>query len=409
MAKTNFTVARVVTHTRVGVGKCERHNERKNENYGNMNVHLSRSPMNVHFKDCGELTYNETLDKLVAEGTVSLRGLKDGAKIYDELILDVNTDYFEQHGGYDFAKRFYREAYRFAAELYGEQHILSAVMHADEINLALSDKYDRPIYHYHLHIVALPVVEKQVLWSKRCKDKALVGTVKETIQQVSHSKKWKSQQVLDEQGKPKLIPSYSVLQDEFFKYMQEAGFTDFVRGERGSTADNLSCVEYQTRQEQKRLAALQKRIQEEQQAYESAHAEFKTCAEIDEMGKKTLTGKITVSQKDYETLTDLAKEGIAGRGQVNRLKEENKRLSARVWKLQAQLDELTEKCRPYLEAIKAMPEKVMDFLNDILEKVRQAEQERRDKLFYHPQKEKETLQWNVAARSKPKKKEDRER
>lgn len=77
--------------------------------------------------------------------------------------------------------------------------------------------------------------------------------------------------------------------------------------------------------------------------------------------------------------------------------------------MQAQLDELTEKCRPYLEAIKAMPEKVMDFLNDILEKVRQAEQERRDKLFYHPQKEKETLQWNVAARSKPKKKEDRER
>ena len=31
----------------------------------------------------------------------------------------------------------------------------------------------------------MPVVEKQILWSKRCKDKALVGTVKETVMQVS--------------------------------------------------------------------------------------------------------------------------------------------------------------------------------------------------------------------------------
>ena len=56
MGKTNFTVARVVTHTRAGVGKCERHNERKNENYGNMNVDLERTPMNIHFKDCGGAT-----------------------------------------------------------------------------------------------------------------------------------------------------------------------------------------------------------------------------------------------------------------------------------------------------------------------------------------------------------------
>lgn len=43
------------------------------------------------------------------------------------------------------------------------------------------------IYHYHLHVVYVPVVEKQVLWTKRCKDKSLVGTVKETIMLVSMS------------------------------------------------------------------------------------------------------------------------------------------------------------------------------------------------------------------------------
>ena len=190
------------TRTKDSIGKYERHNERKNEHYANMNVDLTQTEKNVHFKSCGDLTYNETLDKLVADGKVSLRGLKADAKVYDEMILDVNTDYFETHGGYDFAKRFYESAYRFAVKLYGEENILSAVMHADELNIALTEKYGRPIYHYHLHVVALPVVEKQIKWSKRCKDKSLIGTVKETVMQVSHSKKWKSPQLTDENGTP---------------------------------------------------------------------------------------------------------------------------------------------------------------------------------------------------------------
>ena len=63
MAKQNFCVARVETRTRASVGKFERHIERKNESYENMNVDLSRTPMNVHFKGCGELTYNELKHK----------------------------------------------------------------------------------------------------------------------------------------------------------------------------------------------------------------------------------------------------------------------------------------------------------------------------------------------------------
>ena len=395
MGKTNFTVARVVTHTQAGVGKCERHNERKNEHYGNMNVDLARTPMNIHFKDCGDLTYNETLGKLVKEGAVSLRGLKPEAKVYDEMILDVNTDYFEQHGGYAFAKEFYERAYRFACQLYGEQNILSAVMHADEVNLALSEEYGYPVYHYHLHIVALPVVEKQVLWSKRCKDKALVGTVKETIQQISHSKKWKSQQVTDEQGRVRLIPSYSVLQDEFFRYMQEAGFKDFVRGERGSTAENLSSLEYQIQKDKQRLKEIQEKVRAESVRYDDVHAVHKTHAEIDEMGKRTLTGKVTVSQPDYDTLTQLAKEGVSSRGVINSLKEENRKLRLRnsrlyedINRLQDRLEELTNLCRPYLEAVRAMPEKVKVFLANTLMAIRHQENQQAKTIMYTGKKPK---------------------
>ena len=251
----NYSVARVEQHTAAGIGKSERHIERKNESYENMNVELSRTPLNVHFKGCGELTYNAWLDKLVTEGTVSLRGLKKDAKVFDEMIFDVNTAYFEEHGGYEYARQFYEEAFHFAEKEYGAGNIVSAVMHADELNTALTDQLGHPVYHYHMHVVALPVVEKEVRWSKRCKDPALVGTVKEIVHQISHSKKWASQEVTDENGHTQIIKSYSLLQDRFFEHMRAAGFEDLERGERGSTAEHLSVIEYKTKKESERLAS----------------------------------------------------------------------------------------------------------------------------------------------------------
>ena len=250
----NYAVARVQQYTKASIGKSERHIERKNQNYENMNVDLSQTPRNVHFQSCGDLTYNATLDKMIEEGTVSLRGLKPDAKLFDEMIFDVNSAYFEEHGGYDYACRFYEEVFRFAQKEYGPENILSAVMHADELNSALTEKLGYPVYHYHLHVVALPVVEKEVRYSKRCKDPELVGKVKEVIHQISHSKKWASQKVTDENGKSHIIKSYSLLQDRFFEHMRDAGFEDFERGERGSTAQHLSVTEFKVKQEQQRLA-----------------------------------------------------------------------------------------------------------------------------------------------------------
>lgn len=388
MAKENFCVARVETRTRASVGKFERHIERKNESYENMNVDLSRTPMNVSFKGCGEQTYNEYLDELIAAGTVSLKGLKPDATVFDEMVMDVNTDYFEQNGGYEYACRFYEEAFHFAEKIYGKDNIISAVMHADELNVAMTEKYGRPIYHYHLHIMALPVVDKEVRWSKRCKDPELVDKVKEVIHQVSHSKKWRSEKAVDEDGNPILNSkgkqiyhaSYSVLQDKFFEHMQGAGFTGFVRGERGSTAENLTSLEYKIKQDQKRLAELSEQIANEQVRYDDNHNAFMTFAEIDDSGKKSITGKFTVSAEDYKKLTTLAKRSYSAVSEAKKLQEENQYLSRRIWSLQSEvsqlrqaLTELTEKCRPYLEALKAAPKAVKEFIDGILDRFKKQE------------------------------------
>ena len=230
------------------VGNTQQHNEREKDSYRNPDILPHRAEWNVHFKK-PTASYTDLFARMEASGTISTRGLKSDATHYCELIFDVNSAYFDNHGGYEFAKQFYEDAYQAAVQIVGgEQYILSAVMHADEINRAMTEALGREVYHYHLHVVYVPVVEKQILWSKRCKDKALVGTVKETVMQVSRSKKWASKPLLDDagkpvlqkSGKPVLKKSYSVLQDDFFHYMRNAGYTDVERGERGSTEEHLT-------------------------------------------------------------------------------------------------------------------------------------------------------------------------
>lgn len=247
------------------IGKVQRHNERENEEYSNPDVVPERACYNVHYK-VPTSSYQEMFQQLEKKGVISTRGLKADADHYCELVFDVNSAYFHNHGGYEFAKKFYEDAYRAAVKIVGgERFILSAVMHADERNSAMSEALRQDVYHYHLHVVYVPVVEKQILWPKRCKDPALVGTVKETIMQVSRSKKWTSLPALDEHGNPilqkngnpVLRKSYSVLQDDFFNAMRAAGYTDVLRGERGSTEEHLTVTQFKVQQEKQRLADIQ--------------------------------------------------------------------------------------------------------------------------------------------------------
>ena len=54
-----------------------------------------------------------------------------------------------------------------------------------------------------------------------------------------------------------------------------------------------------------------------------------TFAEIDSSGKKSFTGKYTVSAEDYEKLT-LAKSSYSAESDAQRLSEENRSLSRQI-------------------------------------------------------------------------------
>ena len=327
--------------------------------------------------------------------------MKDGSigKISENRFARADLEHIllcVDHGGYEYARQFYEEAYKSAVEIVGgEQYILSAVMHADEINRAMSEALGKDVFHYHLHVVYVPVVEKQILWSKRCKDEALRGTVKETIMQVSRSKKWLSKPAVDKDGKPilqvngkpVLRKSYSVLQDDFFQHMRAAGYTDVERGERDSTEEHLTVTQFKVAKEKQRLEAVTAELNQKEaqlddttQAAEKKKQELKslqaqtkaatgiavTVQELESMGKKSFTGNIVLTPDECRTLKNYAVSSFAEKAEKLKYQQkyETAKKDAGVWK--KRYEKLLEQAQPYLDAVKLAPERVRAFLNAVL-------------------------------------------
>ena len=393
------------------VAKIQEHNEREKDSYSNQDIVPERTPLNVHFKSPTD-DYVKMFEQMEQDGVISTRGLKPDAIKYGELVFDVNSAYFYNHGGYEFAKQFYADAYKAAVEIVGgEQYILSAVMHADERNRAMSEALGENVYHYHLHVVYIPVVEKQILWSKRCKDESLRGTVKETITQVSRSKKWDSKPVLDEDGNPMLNAkgkkilrsSYSVLQDDFFNFMRAAGYDDVERGERGSTEEHLTVTQFKVQAEQQRLEAVTGQVAQAEQSLEDAKAATEkqkkklealqketkaaktialTVQDIEAMGKKSsITGNVSLTPDQCDTLKRYAVNGIIANADNKRLKEKlaSAEKTASIWKqryeaVNEKYMELKQKAQPFLDALEIASERVRSFISAILARGREMQE-----------------------------------
>ena len=393
------------------VAKVQEHNEREKESYSNQDIDTTQTYRNIHFK-APTGSYAAMFDQMIADGVISTRGLKADAVKYGELIFDVNSAYFHNHGGYEYAKQFYTDAYKAAVKIVGgEQYILSAVMHADERNRAMSEALGEDVYHYHLHVVYIPVVEKQILWSKRCKDEAIRGAVKETITQVSRSKKWDSKPVLDETGNPMLNTrgkkilksSYSVLQDDFFNSMRNAGYTDVERGERGSTEEHLTVTQFKVQAEQQRLEAVTGQVAQAEQSLEDAKAatakqkkklealqkETKTAKtivltvqDIEAMGKKATFGNnVVLTPDECDTLKHYAVNGIIAKADNQKLKEKltSAEKTVSIWKqrydtLLEKYQELKEKAQPYLDALEVASERVRAFLDVVLSRGKETQE-----------------------------------
>lgn len=207
----------------------------------------SESYRNIVFKSCNG-SYNEELDKMISSGELRIAYLKKDATMFDEIVMRVDAEYIELNGGYDFAVELYRQSFEFIKRKMGEKYILEAIMHADQYNEYYSKKHGHPVWNYHLHTVAIPVVEKEIYYPKNSKNIELRGKYKEKIWQVSHSKKWKSEYISDCYGIIHRVPSYSIIQDEYAQFLNNQGYENIIRCNKKNTQldksdlDSIICM-----------------------------------------------------------------------------------------------------------------------------------------------------------------------
>ena len=228
----------------------------------------------------------------------------------------------------------------------------------------MSEALGQDVYHYHLHVVYIPVVEKQILWSKRCKDKSLVGTVKETIMQVSSSKKWLSKPALDEQGvpilqkngKPVLRKSYSVLQDDFFQAMRNAGYTDVERGERGSFEEHLTVTQFKVEREQERLEQLTAQAQQKkrqtaalEKKIEKIQKQEIAVQKVEQIEPRSVpfSSKVMLDRSKYESLAAAAKKFYVQERKESKLQKALDATMKMISELKAKVAALTAELAEY--------------------------------------------------------------
>ena len=173
----------------------------------------------------------------------------------------------------------------------------------------------------------------------------IYGTIKAAIsvKQAAEHYGLKVNRMLNAKGKKILKSSYSVLQDDFFHFMRNAGYTDVERGERGSTEEHLTVTQFKVQAEQQRLEAVTGQVAQAKRGLENAKAatekqkkklealqkETKTAKtvaltvqEIETMGKKATFGNnITLTPDECDTLKRYAVNGIIANADNKRLKE----------------------------------------------------------------------------------------
>lgn len=204
--------------------------------------------------------------------------------------------------------------------------------------------------------------------------------------QVSRSKKWAYPEAVDEQGNPILnkdgkpvrIPSYSLLQDRFYEHMREAGFDGFIRGELGSTRVNLDSLEYKIAKDAEKLERIDREVTSKKKQLENISIKYdadseinKTYHELESMGKKKLFGKVEPAVNDYRDMLSLAKEGIVARGKIADLTEKLRSATSRIFDLENSLNRLYEQPANFRRAMKLAPDRVKELFTAIFTKDRE--------------------------------------
>ncbi|MBO4701525.1 MAG: plasmid recombination protein [Lachnospiraceae bacterium] len=144
-----YAIMRISKCKTGAVSRIEKHHERKKDVYkSNPDIDVSRSDLNFHIKEPPD-NYRKFIKKRIEE--VGCRTRKDSVVMQDS-ICTASPEFFKGKTSRQ-KEDFFRMAYRFYVKTFGEDNIISAVVHLDERTP-------------HMHVCFVPITKDGKLSSK---------------------------------------------------------------------------------------------------------------------------------------------------------------------------------------------------------------------------------------------------
>ncbi len=144
----------------------QKHNQRENENYSNMDIDKARRPLNYDLVNNSDINYLKRIKTIIEENRASERAIRKDATVYCECIISSDSVFFENLTE-DKQKEFFKSSLDYLKNKIGEEFIISANVHLDETTP-------------HMHVGFVPIIENS-LSAKKLIDRKFLREVQDQL------------------------------------------------------------------------------------------------------------------------------------------------------------------------------------------------------------------------------------
>lgn len=144
----------------------QKHNQRENENYSNIDIDKARTPLNYDLVNQENINYLKRVKTIIEANRRSERAIRKDATVYCECIISSDGAFFENLTD-DKQKEFFKSSLDYLKNRIGEEFIVSANVHLDETTP-------------HMHVGFVPIIENS-LSAKKLIDRKFLREVQDQL------------------------------------------------------------------------------------------------------------------------------------------------------------------------------------------------------------------------------------
>ena len=144
----------------------QKHNQRENENYSNIDIDKARTPLNYDLFNKDNINYLKKIKTIIEANRTSERAIRKDATVYCECIISSDSAFFEKLTE-NKQNEFFKSSLDYLKNKIGEEFVISANVHLDETTP-------------HMHVGFVPIIENS-LSAKKLIDRKFLREVQDQL------------------------------------------------------------------------------------------------------------------------------------------------------------------------------------------------------------------------------------